>query len=150
MNWKRYAITVVAVFLGAVTTGFLVHAVLLESAYASIPNASVIYRSDQDLRGFMPLLWVGYLGFALGSVWVYAQGVSGRPWLGQGLRFGAAMWLVLTVPSFLIAAAVQPIPIKLAISQIGYELINRLLIGALTAALYRQTAGQPSVRAAAA
>ncbi len=49
------------------------------------------------------MLWIclAYLSFAVGSVIVYAKGVENKPWLGQGIRFGILMWLILAVPSFL-------------------------------------------------
>ncbi len=134
MNWKRYFLTVVAIFLAANVTGFLIHGLLLEPDYKSFAQ---LYRTGDDAQRHLYFIWIAYLGFALGSIGMYAKGVEAKPWLGQGLRFGVAVWMVLDVPSFLIAHAVQPIPYTLTARQLGYELIDKLLLGALTAALYR-------------
>ncbi|MDQ3473706.1 MAG: hypothetical protein M3447_08215 [Acidobacteriota bacterium] len=80
---------------------------------------------------------MAYLSFAIGSVIVYAKGVEAKPWLGQGIRFGILMWLVLGVPSFFIAYAVQPVPTMLMVKQVLFEGIDKIVLGVITAALYR-------------
>jgi hypothetical protein len=86
----------------------------------------------------MPFIILAYLSFAIGSVWLYAHGVEDKPWLGQGVRFGIAMWLVLTIPSFFIAYAVQPIPVLLTAKIVISEGINKVVLGIITALLYRR------------
>jgi hypothetical protein len=61
-----------------------------------------------------------------------------KPWLGQGVRFGIAMWLVLAVPSFLIAYAIQPMPLILTVKQLMSEAVNKIVLGLITALLYRR------------
>lgn len=51
--------------------------------------------------------------------------------------FGILMVLVLTLPSFFIAYAVQPIPTILMVKQVLFEGIDKILLGIITAALYR-------------
>lgn len=134
MNYKKLILTIVVTFIVANIAGFLIHAVLLAPDYMSVKH---LYRPE----GAEKLLWinVAYLAFAIGATWIYAKGVeANRPWLGQGLRFGIAIWLVLAIPSFLIAYAVQPMPMSLTMKQVGFELIDKLLIGAVIAALYRK------------
>ena len=134
MNYKRLIVTIVVIFILANLTGFLIHAVLLAPDYMSVKQ---LYRP----MGGEKLLWINiaYIAFAIGATWIYAKGVeASRPWLGQGLRFGLAIWLVLAVPSFCIAYAVQPVPMSLTMKQIGYELVDKLLIGVVIAAIYRK------------
>jgi hypothetical protein len=63
--------------------------------------------------------------------------VENKSWLGQGIRFGIAMWLILAVPSFFIAYAVQPVPTMLMVKQVLFEGVDKILLGIITAALYR-------------
>jgi len=84
------------------------------------------------------LIFVGYLAFAIGSVWMYAHGVEDKPWVAQGVRFGIAVWLVLAVPSFLIAYAVQPLPESLLWKQLAFEFVNKIILGIATAAIVRK------------
>ncbi|MDQ2922221.1 MAG: hypothetical protein M3R52_11510 [Acidobacteriota bacterium] len=132
MNMKKFVLTVIVVFVVANLAGFLIHAYLLEPDYMAV--ASHYRQHGQEKLLFINL---GYLAFAIGSVWVYAKGVENKPWLGQGIRFGIAMWLVLAIPSFFIAYAVQPVPMSLMVKQVFFEGLDKILLGIVTAALYR-------------
>jgi hypothetical protein len=132
MNLKKAVPTIVVVFIAANVLGFVIHALLLKPDY--LPIAGYYRPMGQEKMHFISL---AYLSFAIGSVWVYAKGVEARSWLGQGIRFGIAMWLVLAVPSFVIAYAVQPVPGMLVVKQVLFEGVDKILLGILTAALYR-------------
>ena len=132
MNLKKGIPTIIVVFIVANIFGFVIHAILLKSDY--LPLAAHYRAMGEEKMLFISL---AYLSFAIGSVWVYAKGVEDKNWLGQGIRFGIAMWLVLAIPSFLIAYAVQPVPGILAAKQILFEGLDKIVLGILTAALYR-------------
>jgi hypothetical protein len=132
MNIKKLVPTIIVVFIVANVFGFLIHAILLKPDY--LPIAGYYRPMGQEKMLFISL---AYLSFAIGSVWVYAKGVEDKSWLEQGIRFGIAMWLVLAVPSFLIAYAVQPVPGMLVLKQVVFEGADKILLGILTAALYR-------------
>ncbi|MEK6280916.1 MAG: hypothetical protein AABN95_11235 [Acidobacteriota bacterium] len=133
MNTKRLILTTIVVFIVASLTGFLIHAYLLRADYMLIAQH---YRPEGQEK--MVFISLAYLSFAIGSVWVYAKGVEDRPWLGQGIRFGLAMALVLTIPSFVMAYAVQPVPSALMVKQITFETVAKILLGIVTAAIYRR------------
>ncbi len=132
MNTKKLVLTIIVVFVAANLAGFFIHAVLLRPEYMTIKEH---YRPE----GQEMMLWINlaYLAFAVGSVIVYAKGVEDKPWLGQGIRFGILMWLILAVPSFFIAYAVQPVPTILMVKQVLFEGVDKILLGIITAALYR-------------
>lgn len=130
----RLVLAIVAVFVLSAVLGTVIHAFLLKDDYLAVAQ---LYRTAADTKFLM--IWVGYLGFAIGSVWVYAHGVEDRPWFGQGVRFGIAIWLVLSVPSFLIEYATQPVPETLVWKQLAFEFINKIVLGVVTAAIVRKT-----------
>ena len=132
MNMKKLVLTIIVVFVVANLTGFFIHAIWMRADYMQVAN---LYRPEGQEK--MVFICLAYLSFAIGSVLVYARGVENKPWLGQGVRFGILMWLVLAVPSFFIAYAVQPIPTILMSKQVVYEGIDKILLGIITAALYR-------------
>jgi hypothetical protein len=132
MILKKAIPTIIVVFIAANVTGFLIHAVLLKTEYMRIAG---YYRQPGEEK--MLFISLAYLAFAIGSVWVYAKGVEDKSWWEQGIRFGIAMWLVLAVPSFVIAYAVQPVPGMLVVKQVLFEGLDKILLGLLTAALYR-------------
>jgi len=133
MSTARVIIAIVVVFVLSSLFGTIIHAFLLKADYEQIAQ---LYRTAADTKFIF--IWIGYFAFSVGSVWVYTKGVEDKPALGQGLRFGLAMWLILTLPSFLIAYATQPIPQTLLVKQVGYELVNRLILGVVTAAILQK------------
>jgi len=133
ISTTRIVSAIVVVFVLSCLFGTLIHGILLQSDYATVAD---LYRSAADTKFI--LIFVGYLGFAIGSVWMYAHGLEDRPWVGQGVRFGIAVWLVLAVPTFLIAYAVQPLPESLVWKQLGYELVNKIVLGIVTAGIVRR------------
>ena len=132
MNKFRLVLTIVVVFIVANFTGFFIHAIWLKQDYMPIAN---LYRPEGQEK--MAFIVLAYLAFAIGSVWAYAHGVENKPWLGQGLRFGIVLWLILSVPWFFITYAVQPIPVLLLAKQITMEAIDKIVLGLVIAALYR-------------
>jgi len=132
MNIKKLIPTIIVVFIVANIFGFLIHAILLKADYLPIAG---YYRPKGEEK--MLFISLAYLSFAIGSVWVDAKGDEKKSWLGQGIRFGITMWLILAVPSFLIAYAVQPIPTMLMVKQVLFEGVDKILLGILTAVLYR-------------
>jgi hypothetical protein len=71
-------------------------------------------------------------------VWIYARGIESKPWLPQGIRFGIAAALLSIVPIYMIYYVVQPIPGMLAVKQIVFEGILVVILGAVTAFIYKQ------------
>jgi hypothetical protein len=132
MNVKKLVLTIVVVFIVANLTGFLIHAFLLAPDYMAVKEH---YRPEGSEK--MIFICLAYLAFAIGAVFAYAKGVENKPWLGQGLRFGIVLWLILTIPSFFIAYAVQPVPTILMVKQVLFEGIDKVVLGLVTAALYR-------------
>ena len=132
MNKIRLLLTIVVVFVVANFTGYFIHAVWLKQDYMPVAN---LYRPEGQEK--MVFIILAYLSFAVGSVWAYAHGVENKPWLGQGLRFGLVLWLILSVPWFFITYAVQPIPALLLAKQVIMEGIDKIVLGVIIAALYR-------------
>jgi len=75
------------------------------------------------------------LSFALGFI---VQGrTAGASTLGQGVRFGLAVALLMTIPIYLIYYAVQPMPEALVAKQIVFDTIGVILMGIAVAYLNR-------------
>jgi hypothetical protein len=135
MNWKRFALAFVAVLVVTAAGGFVIHGTLLQGDYAQYPN---LLRTLDDQQAYFPYLLLNFFFQSLAIVWIYAFGVEDKPWLGQGLRFGVALWLLTSVSLYLTYYAVQPWSLDIVMKQIGYELGMRLAQGLAAAALYRK------------
>ena len=132
---RQYILSVIVLFVITMVLGDVVHAVLLRDEYAQIPN---IMRTSEEVQSRFPLLVLGYLLIAVGLTWIYRMGKSeNEDWLAQGLRFGLAIAIVATIPSFMIAYVVEQIPESLAIKQIAYESASTILVGMVTAFMNR-------------
>ncbi|MCU1263698.1 MAG: hypothetical protein JWM21_16 [Acidobacteria bacterium] len=131
MNKVRLILTIVVVFILANFSGFFIHAIWLKQDYMPIAQH---YRPEGTEK--MPFIILAYLSFAIGSVLIYARGVENKPLLMQGVRFGLLVFLVLTIPSFFIAYAVQPVPAVLLSKQVLAELVDKILLGVMTALVY--------------
>ena len=133
MNNTRLNITVIVIFILSFTGSYVIHGKLLVADYATLP----IYRAVGEIK--LPWIVLGHLCLAIGAAWIYAKGVEPKLWLGQGLRFGLALWLVVSVPSFFISYAVlRDETLFLMIKQSAYELVNKLVLGLVAAAIYRK------------
>jgi len=133
MNKKfliAWAVLFVAWFLGS----FVVHGVLLRADYMQLTG---LFRADMDRQKYFPVMILAHLLLSGAFVWIYARGVQSRPWVGQGLRFGIAVALLTSVPTYLIYFAVQPMPSGVVIKQIVFDGILLLILGLIVAWLYR-------------
>jgi hypothetical protein len=113
--------------------GILIHGILLADEYV----ATGLMRPEAEQQGFMAWMIFAHVLMAGAFTWIYARGVENKPWLGQGLRFGLAISLLMTAPIYLIYYCVQPLPESLVIRQIAYDTILLLVVGAVVAFLYR-------------
>lgn len=135
MNGKRFALTFGVVLVVTFGGNFVIHALLLHADYAQYPS---LLRPQEEANQYMPFMSLAFVAFSLAFAWIYAHGVEDKPWLGQGLRFGLAAWLLVSVSRYLIYYAVQPWQAGIVLKQIGYELPLLLITGVVAAALYRK------------
>jgi len=131
---KKFAIAWVCIFVVWMVGDFVVHGVLLHDDYARLPN---LFRPESDAQQYFPLMILAHVIMAGAFAWIYARGVEAKPWLGQGIRFGVVMALLMAVPSYTIYYVVQPMPGASVIKQMLFESVLLLVLGAVAAFLYR-------------
>jgi len=128
---KRFWICGILVSIAAMLLDFLVHGLLLQGDYNALV-AQGLFRTPADANGYMPYMLAAHLLIGFGLTWLYRKGIdTGRPAIGQGLRFGAAVAVMCTLPGYLIYYAVQPLPAALVHKQMLYGTICMLLLGML-------------------
>ncbi len=131
---KQFWISALVMFLATLVVGFVVHVSLLGADYAALPN---LYRSEEDSANYFQYMLLAHVLMGIGLTWVYRMGRDDSAWLGQGLRFGAALIVLITIPIYMIFYAVQPMPAVLAVKQILFESVGMLIIGMLAAYVNR-------------
>lgn len=128
---KRFWVCGLLVSIAALLLDFLVHGVLLQGDYDPLV-ARGLMRAPADAQHYLPWMLAAHLLIGYGLTWLYRQGVDrNRGNLAQGLRFGAAIALVATLPGYLIYYAVQPLPAALVHKQLLFGTASTLLLGLL-------------------
>jgi hypothetical protein len=127
----RFWISVVVMSVLCLANGFLVHGMLLHGDYSQLPN---LLRTEADSQGYFGWMLLADALMGFGLTWIYVKGREvGKPPLGQGLRFGVAIGVLVTVPMYLIYYAVQPWPGAVVVKQILYDGIGVLVKGVVVA-----------------
>lgn len=129
---KQFLISAVVMFVTTMVVGFVVHGVLLSQDYAALPN---LYRAEEDSQNYFRYILLAHVLLGIGLTWIYRMGRDDSPWLGQGLRFGIAIAVLTTIPTYMMYFAVQPIPEAMAVKQILYDTTAMVLMGMLVALL---------------
>jgi len=133
---KQFLISVIVMFIASMAFDFTVHVVLLKNDYAAAP---ALNRTETDAKRHFPAMIVAHVLIALGITAIYRRGREvGKPWLGQGVRFGIWFAIAACIPGFLIYYAVQPIGLMVAIKQICFAGIATVLLGIVAAGLNKQ------------
>ncbi len=131
----RFWISVAVMFALSLGLGFVVHGVLLHGDYEQLQN---LFRSPDEAQGYFAYMLLAHALIALGFTWIYRQGrEAGKPWLGQGVRFGIAVAVLMTIPIYLIYYAVQPMPGPVVAKQIAFDVIAVLIMGIAVAWINR-------------
>ena len=132
---KTFVIAWIVLFVLWMAGSFVVHSVLLGADYAKLQH---MFRSPEDSQQYFPIMLLAHVLLAGSFAWIYARGQeAGRAWLGQGLRYGVAVALLSVVPTYMIYLAVQPMPVGVVIKQILGSGVLLVLLGIVTAFLYR-------------
>ena len=127
----RFWISGVVMSVLFLMSGFVVHGVLLHNDYAQLPN---LLRPEAEAQGYFMWMLLADALMGFGFTWIYLKGrESGKPAVGQGLRFGIAIAVLMTIPMYLIYYAVQPWPGAVVVKQIVYDVISVLVMGVVVA-----------------
>jgi len=132
---KTFLIAWVIVFVVWMAGSFVVHGLLLHADYEKV---SQLFRPEAEAQKYFPLMILAHAIMAGALTWIYARGVEAKPWLGQGLRYGAAVALLTVVPWYIIYYVVQPMPGMHVVKQIVFDGILVLVLGAVVAFVYRR------------
>jgi hypothetical protein len=136
MQTKRWVQASSAAFLVLFVLEGIVHQVLLKGLYQQTAS---LWRPEADIQRLLWLFWGGYLVFAIAFVWIYAKGYEEKKGgLGQGIRFGLVMGILLSVMQNLGWYVVLPIPGILAWYWFLAGMAESLAMGICVGLIYRK------------
>ncbi|MGH8771621.1 MAG: hypothetical protein ACREV2_10655 [Burkholderiales bacterium] len=132
---KQFWISGMVMSVVAFILSFVVHGLLLGNDYSAMQH---LYRTPEESQGYFGYMILAHVLFGFALTWIYRQGVdAGKPLIGQGVRFGIAVALLMTIPTYLIYYAVQPLPGAMVVKQIVFDTIAVVLLGIIVALLNR-------------
>ncbi len=130
----KFVVSVVALFVLSMALGFVVHASILGPEYAKL---TTLFRNETDAQSHFWAMLLAHLFIAIGFAWIYLRGREDKPWPGQGIRFGLAVAVLSSIPTYLIYLAVQPMPEGLVAKQIVFDTIAMMIMGLTVAFINR-------------
>ncbi len=137
----KFAISAAAMAVMSLMLGFVVHVALLGADYAKMTG---LFRTEQDQQGYFGWMLLAHILIGIGFAWIYLKGREDKPWLAQGVRFGLAVAVLATIPTYLIYYAVEPIPGAVVAKQIIFDTIVVVLMGIVCAWINRSHAAAPA------
>jgi hypothetical protein len=126
----KFALSVLVAFVLSLGLGYVFHGLLLAGDYAALPS---LFRTPADQQAHFAYMLIAQAMTAIGFSWIYIKGREAKPFLAQGLRFGLAIAVLMTVPTLLVYYAVQPMPGLLVVKQIVCDVLTVFAMGVAVA-----------------
>src|SRR5213080_1279863 len=108
--WSAAAAAVLSFGIG------VVHGMLLAPDYANLKS---MFRPEAEMQGLF--------------AWIYMKGREDKPFLAQGVRFGFAVAVLATIPTYLIYYVIEPWPAAVVVKQIIFDTIGVVVMGVVVA-----------------
>lgn len=133
MNTARYLLASIAVFIFIFVFEWIFHGMFLEGIYMATAN---LWRTEEAMQELFYIMIVGQLLLALMFCFIFTRGYENRG-IGEGVRYGLYVGLLFAGPT-LVMYAVAPYPINMVLYWIIGAIIEFILAGVITAALYKR------------
>lgn len=131
MNVSRYVLAVLVVFAVMFGLDYFVHGVLMADQYHATMK---LWRPKSP--EFLVVMAASQFLYSIMFVFIFTRNYEGLG-ISEGLRYGLYIGLLLAALD-LGAYSYLPIPFMIALSWIISNVIKGMLLGAVTAAVYRQ------------
>ena len=134
MNTKRWLLASLAVLVAHDVMEMIIHGGIMSGSYMEIAS---VWRPEAEM---MSKMWIIYiltpLFFSPAFVYIFIKGYEGRG-IGEGIRFGLVVGLMISVPMAYNQYTVYPIPYIMAFQWFVYTLIEFIILGIVAAAIYK-------------
>ena len=132
MHLGKFLLRTVVIGVAMFALGYVGHQLLLGRDYVAIEP---IMRNQVDMLSHMPFALISSLVFSAALVWIYSQGRNAKPWIGQGIRFGVAVWALTFVPLYLTNYVIEPWPGIFVAKILAWELVDTIVLGMIVGTL---------------
>ncbi len=137
MDTKKLIAAIVVGYLFMAGAGYLIHEVWLSPLYQQSPDT---WRPEDQFRSKMWIMWLADLLFVAMFAYIYTRGVENKPWLGQGIRYGVLMALLVTIPLTLSQYVIYRVPDELPLRWIAAGALQLIVLGLIVAGFCRKPA----------
>ena len=131
MNWKRYWLSVVAVFIGRGLVSFLLFAVAFDSIYSQSMPGSRPEGEEVHVAGL-----ISVLAWTLAFVYIFTKGYENKGWK-EGIRYGLLVWVFYFIPMLTGYYAYFDLPLDFVLAGMVSGLAESLTAGVLAAVIYK-------------
>ena len=138
MTKMRCAAAGAAAFGILFASDFLIHGLMMKGAYEATAS---LWRPMGEMQGLMWTMWALYLVDALVLPYMYSKGYeTGKSPVGQGLRFGLVIGLLLSTGMSLGTYFMIPLPLSMALTWFIAGMIQFTVVGIAIALIHQPKA----------
>lgn len=131
MNKSRWLLASLGVYIAHQILDYVIHSVILMKTYEATAS---VWRPD--MMDKMWIMWITAAIFSLFFVYVFTKGFEGKGVM-EGVRYGLWIGLWFSIPMAYNSYATLAIPYKLAFQWWVYGTIQCIILGIVTAWIYK-------------
>ena len=133
VNWKKFWIAFIVVYIVNQVMSFLIHAVWLGETYGSLAE---IWRPEAEMMSMQWIMFVTAAFFCFFFVYLWAKGCEGKG-VAEGARYGVIIGLFVGVFSAYDWYVILPIPYSLALKWFLAGMVSMIILGIVAALVYK-------------
>lgn len=135
MDWKKFLIAFLLVFVAYLATNMLIHTVILGDTYMK-PEVQDSMRPEEEMGKYFWVRVVTMLVFSFFFTYIFAKGYEGKG-LMEGVRYGIVMALFFFFVGSFDQFVTYPIPYFLVWYWIIAGFVQSVLMGIIAALVYK-------------
>lgn len=133
INWQKWLIATIAVFVGVFILDFIIHQQLLGDLYKENYR---LFTSMKVMESRMSYMIASQVLFAAFFTFLYTQGYSGKGSIAEGLRYGLYLGLLIHVPKSVGSYVWSLYPMDLLQAWAVTGVVASIILGGIVGALY--------------
>lgn len=135
MNWKKFWLTALLVYLAYLATMFIIHSLILGGYYMR-PDVQTAFRPEAEMSQYSWVRFVTMAVYAFFFTFIFAKGYE-RKGVMEGFRYGIYMAIFTFFVSSFEQFIIYPIPYAVVWYWIAAGLIQSVLMGIIAALVYK-------------
>ncbi len=142
MKNKNFWIAFIVVFIVLEIMNYIIHAVILGSTYA-MENVAKAFRTMEDMQSKMWVMYIVDLVWSFFFVFLFVKGYENKGVM-EGVRYGIYIGLFVQFVAAYAQYVVYPLEYSLTFQWFIYGFIESIILGIVTALIYKPAAAAPA------